>query len=131
MTNKKIFIVDDDRFYLELMKFELGDIPNVEVITFNSAEKCIPFLDEKPELILLDFNLDSENPNNMSGHDALDVFKKKVPSQKIVFISGEENTELLNVYDMFRSTEFIVKSEFSNKIIRQKVNNLLSKTTVA
>jgi two-component system OmpR family response regulator len=121
LEKKIIFIVDDDIIYLELLKNELTELKNIEVETFTSAEKCLEKMYKKPDLIILDFYLDTLNPENMNGHNALKEFYIENPKQKIVFISSSNNEFLLEEYKRYRSVDFIVKTDSGINHLQQLV----------
>ena len=124
-TAKRIFIVEDDKFYLEILKNQVGFLDNVEVHAFESAESCISNIDLKPDVILLDFYLDGSNKNNISGHEALSILKGINPEQKILFISGEQNWELMETYNKYRAVKYILKDEFLNTQLNPTIKNLM------
>ncbi len=49
--NLTIFLIDDDPFYLLLLKEELIKNPNFRVISFSKGEDCLFYLNLKPDLI--------------------------------------------------------------------------------
>jgi two-component system, OmpR family, response regulator len=118
---KKIFIVDDDIVYLEILKNEVSELNNVKVYTFTSAEECLMQMDKKPDLIIIDFYLNSTNPRNMNGHQALEELFIENPKIKVLFISGETNENLLEEYRKYRFIEFVVKTDFGSNQIQQKI----------
>lgn len=120
-TNKRIFIVDDDLVYLEIMKNEISELTDIEIETFTSAEDCLMQMHLHPDLIVLDFNLDSTNPKNMTGYEAAKAFFLENPKLKILFISGERNEFLLNEYKKYRSIDFILKTDYGCNQIQQKI----------
>jgi len=122
---KKIFVVDDDMFYLELLKNEIKQIHNTEVKGFSSAEHCLEEIDENPDLVILDYNLNGENPENMSGHDALTILQANNPKQKIVFISSEQNWEVLESYDKYRFVNYMVKSDFLHQQLKTTIQGIM------
>jgi len=125
-NTRKIFIIDDDKVMLETLKFQLEEIDNVEIKVFPSAESCFREMKEKPDLVLLDFYLDSENPKNMTGHDALRIFKNRFSDLNILFISREINMELLEMYRKYRSINYILKDLSNIKYLMQIVKNKIT-----
>ena len=77
MKTKCIHIIDDDKVMLDILKHQLETIENVEIKTFSSAESCLNEMIEKPDLVILDFYLDSENAENINGHEALGILRDK------------------------------------------------------
>ncbi|NQY67745.1 MAG: response regulator [Flavobacteriales bacterium] len=120
MTNKKkkkIFIVDDDNIYLEFIKHELSEVSNIEIETFQSAEKCLENMYKKPQLIILDYNLDSIYKDNISGHNALSILQKRKPQPEIIYISSSSNEGLLEEYQRYRKIDFVLKTNEGSKFL--------------
>ncbi|MDP1843999.1 MAG: response regulator, partial [Sediminibacterium sp.] len=68
----KIFLVDDDVFYLRLLEIQFLESANFDIRAFESGEQCIANLYQKPDLIVLDYHLDGINKQALTGIQALD-----------------------------------------------------------
>lgn len=53
----KIFIVDDDNFFGEILKYHLQLNPDYEVLLFSNAKNCISNPYKQPDIICTDFGL--------------------------------------------------------------------------
>ena len=116
--NPSIFILDDDRFYLEYMKEIIYNYSSsISTQTFCSKNEMLNNLGEKPDVIILDYNLGIENSNRITAHAVINDIEKYYPDQYIVLISGESNANLLEDLD------FIVKSPN----VSQDIVSLLNK----
>ncbi len=89
-----VFIVDDDSFFLEILRDRLIDNENLNVFSFLTAEECIEQLDKKPDIIFLDHILNSNSPFVMNGLDALPKIKRKSPATKVIVISGQDSIDI-------------------------------------
>ncbi|MCI5055466.1 MAG: response regulator [Flavobacteriales bacterium] len=122
-VNKEIFLVDDDPMCLEVLKYQLHELKGYKISVFQSAEECLKQIHRKPEFIILDFNLDGMIETNMDGHQALGLIHNYNKNIEVIFISGEHNFELLEVYEKFRSVEFLVKEGFGSPIIKDYIES--------
>lgn len=124
MNAIKIFVVEDDAWYGELLEYHLSLNPDYEVKRFTSGKECMANLHLKPSVITLDYKL-----GDMLGRDVLKKIKQNNPEIQVVIISGQEDVgtavELLKegAYD------YIVKNEDTpNRIwntiikIRENIN---------
>ncbi len=125
-NKRKVFVVDDNSMCREAMSNDLKQIDNIEVSTFSSAELCLKSMNENPELIILDFYLDGENPENINGHFALERFRNTEQCPKILFVSSAINEELLLEYSNHRDVDFMLKSIYGSKSLIRKVEEKLS-----
>lgn len=81
----KIFVVDDDPFYLNLFKFQLDKLGYGKVTTYESGVDCLQYLQEKPDVIFLDHNMDI-----YTGYEVLKKIKRYDPNIYVVMISAQE-----------------------------------------
>ena len=78
----KIFIVEDDLFYGSLLS-EVLKLRNFKhVKRMETGQKCLESLDEKPDVIILDYNL-----GDMNGVDLFKKIKKVDPNIKVIFLN--------------------------------------------
>ena len=102
MSNFKIFIIEDDGFYGELLKRHLSLNPENEVYLFASGKDALARLHEKPDMISLDYSLPG-----LSGMEILKKIKAYDSDIPVVIVSGQEDintaVELLRMgaYDYF------------------------------
>lgn len=111
--NKKtsIFILDDDRFYLEFLKNSINkNIPNTLISIFSDRFSLYKYLEQKPDYILLDYQLGIENQNKITAHQVLNTIEEINPNQKIIFMSGTTNPELLDEYNQYRNINYLLKN---------------------
>ncbi len=105
MAAFKIFIIEDDPFYGELLKRHLSLNPENRVYLFKTGQKCLENIHIKPDFISLDYGLP-----DMSGADVMKKILIDYPEIPIVIVSGQEDVktavDLLKdgAYDYFTKT---------------------------
>lgn len=83
MSKALIYIVDDDPIYGSTIK-KILNVKNYEnVDLFSDGDSCIENLKNKPDLVILDFSLETLN-----GLDVLRLIKKIQPKTKVVFLTS-------------------------------------------
>lgn len=82
----KIFIVDDDLWYSEVLEYYLSMDPDNEITKIKTGKDCINNLAANPDLITLDYSL-----NDARGIDVLKKIKQYNPDIPVVIISGQED----------------------------------------
>ena len=115
---KKIFIIDDENYILELLKINL-EMEGFQVVTSNTGKNVLNILDkEKPDLILLDLMLPETN-----GFDICKKIKsfEKYKNIGIIIISAksEENDKIVGLE--IGADNYITKP-FSIKEIIDRIN---------
>jgi CheY-like chemotaxis protein len=87
---KKIFVVEDDPFMRETLKDHLTkDVPH-HVSAFGTGEEALRHLEEKPDIIVLDFHLNSESKDAATGLEILVTIKKHYPAIPVIMLSSQE-----------------------------------------
>lgn len=104
----KIFLVDDDIFSLSLYKQFLNKLGYTEISTFTSGEDCLEELQEQPDIIFLDYNMEGLN-----GLEVLKKVKEHDPSIMVYLISGKEDPETATNAKQFGAVDYIVKSSLN------------------
>lgn len=102
----KIFIVEDDEFYGEMLKHHLLKNPDYEVELFLTGNECIKNLYKNPSAISLDYSLP-----DMSGYDVIKKIKSFDPDIPVIIVSGQEDIE--TAVDLLKegAYDYFVKSE--------------------
>lgn len=92
MSNpKKIFIVDDDEMLAAMLRNHLTAKTPHEFHLFSTGEECLKHLTEKPDLVILDYYLDSEMKHVANGMVILEAIKKHDRQITVVMLSGQES----------------------------------------
>jgi two-component system OmpR family response regulator len=107
----KIFLVDDDMIYLKLLEIEFLQHLEFTVESFATGESCIEKLSEAPDIIILDYYLDSIDKRAMNGIEVLDKIKNYYPGIPVVMLSSDDKIDVaINCMD-HKALDYVVKSE--------------------
>lgn len=122
----KIFLVDDDAFFLKSLEIEFLDHGDFEILTFPTGEMCIANLSLDPDMIILDYHLDGIDRTAMNGMDTLDkikAFKSDIP---VVILSSQDKIEVAVDCMHHLALDYVVKSETAFNRLRKVITDLLS-----
>jgi len=114
MKNKKttsVFLVDDDAIFLKVQETQFKEKTNFIVKTFSTGEDCINHLSEKPDIIFLDYNLNSSNPSANNGLQILAKIKKIDKNIEVVMQSSQDKLEVAVNCMKNDAFDYIVKGE--------------------
>ena len=118
----RIFLVDDDPFFGEMLKYHLQLNPDYEVFLYSSGKECLSELYRNPDIICIDFGLP-----DIQGDDLFKQIKTLYPDLPIIVISGQENISVAIDFLKQGAKDYIVKNEHTkellwNSIIRLREN---------
>jgi len=127
MEAYSIFIVEDDRWYSEILAYHLGLNPDFNITRFETGKDCLAQMHLKPDLVTIDFSLP-----DMEG----DVLFKKIreinPQVPVIIISSQEDVYVaVNLLKM-GVNDYLIKDEATkdllwNSVIRIRENQSLKK----
>jgi two-component system response regulator AtoC len=108
----RIFIVEDDVWYGELLRHHLSLNPDYEIELFPTAKDFLAQLYKNPDVVCLDFSLP-----DMSGAKLLSRIKAENSSVPVVIISGQE--EISVAVDLLKSgaTDYIIKGDNTRDLL--------------
>lgn len=120
-----VVLVDDDFIFLEMLKETLVDNEDYHIVALQSGEECVSHLHLKPDVIVLDYFLNSENPDAKNGLEILKEIHEIMPEAKVIILSGQEDGNI--VYDFVRenATNYVVKDDNAFENIRKAIENIL------
>jgi Response regulator containing CheY-like receiver, AAA-type ATPase, and DNA-binding domains len=107
----KLFLVDDDALFLKSLEIEFLHYSNFVVETFSSGEQCLEHLATNPDMIILDFHLDSINKTAMNGIDTLDKIKASHPAIPVIMLSSQDKIDVAVSCMHHQAFDYVVKSE--------------------
>jgi DNA-binding NtrC family response regulator len=122
MSTLKIFLVEDDLFFGETLKYHLKLNPDFDVCLFQTGKECISNLYQKPDVICLDFGLP-----DITGDKLLKKIQETNEKIPIIIISGQEEIEVAVNFLKCGARDYIVKNIHTkdllwNSIIKIKEN---------
>lgn len=106
MEQFKIFLVDDDPWYGEVIKYHLSLNPDFEVVLMGTAKECLDRLWQKPDVICIDFGLP-----DMDGDKLLKKIKQSHDQIPVVVISGQEDVGVAIGLLRNGASEYFVKDD--------------------
>jgi len=107
----KVFLVDDDTVFLKLLEIEFIQNTDFQIETFPTGELCIGNLHQQPDVIILDYLLNSIEKKAMNGIQTLDEIKEFDPKIPVVILSAQDKIEVAITCMHHKAFDYVVKSE--------------------
>ncbi len=86
MNPFRIFVIEDDVFYGELLKRHLSLNPDNEVFHFETGKECLQNMYLKPSMISLDYRLP-----DLTGMEVLKKLNEEYSDVPVIIVSGQED----------------------------------------
>ncbi|MFZ5554393.1 MAG: response regulator [Bacteroidota bacterium] len=130
-----IFIVDDSEVYrimiLKALDSERSYINPVKfnIKVFSSGEECLRSMNQKPNILILDYLLEGVNNSGarMNGLELLKKVKEISPYTEVVMISCQKDLDVIAKLIREGANDYIVKNELWRQKIRQTAHDLIVK----
>jgi two-component system, OmpR family, response regulator len=114
MLNEKeklLFLVDDDALFLKSLEIEFAQNSESTVKTFATGELCLESISQNPDVIILDYYLNSVDKNSINGLETLDRIKTINPQIPVIMLSSQDSIEVAVNCMKHQAVDYIVKSE--------------------
>jgi DNA-binding NtrC family response regulator len=119
MTKIKIFIVDDDKFYANILEKKLNSLGDFSIEIFYNGQTCVDKALEQPDIIFLDYFL-----GDTTGIDVLQKIKILCPLAHVVILSGQKEVKIAIGSLKSGADEYLVKDlEDTEKRLNKTINN--------
>ncbi|TAH40768.1 MAG: response regulator [Bacteroidetes bacterium] len=121
-----VIIIDDSSTELQMAIDYFSKYPGLKTKTYATGELCIKDLVVSgfvPDMILLDYFLDSESPGSKDGLEVLVKLAELCPTSEIIMLSAVENQRVIDLARRKGASYYIVKGAAGYK----KLDEIISK----
>ena len=122
--SNRIFIIDDSKFYRRILEGSLSR-KGYNVQTFSTGEEALLYISMKPDIIIIDYHLNSLNKYAQNGALIATLFKQKLPETEVILISSDNNFQLISKLNITRNVIYKDSNAFPK--IQTNIIMLLSK----
>ncbi len=127
MEGYKIYIVEDDPWYGEILAYHLSLNPDYKVSRFESGKDCLAKMSAKPDLVTIDFSLP-----DMQGDELFKKIRETNPTVPVIIISAQEEVSVAVNLLKIGVNDYLVKDEATkdllwNSVVRIRENQSLKK----
>jgi two-component system, OmpR family, response regulator len=106
-----LFLVDDDALFLKSLEIEFTDKTESIIKTFPTGELCLENISQSPDVVILDYCLNSIDKNAINGLETLDRIKTANQTIPVVMLSSQDKIEVAVNCMKHQAFDYIVKSE--------------------
>lgn len=117
---EKIFIVDDDPFWVAILQKTLNSIGYKSVSTFTNGIDCLKNIGDNPELIFLDYQMEE-----MDGLEVLRQVKERNPSIGVIFCTAHQDLTVAVDAIKYGSCDYLLKENATEKEVQHVIEQLV------
>ncbi|MBS1771664.1 MAG: response regulator [Bacteroidetes bacterium] len=122
--NRYIFLVDDEPIQNEMLKDYLSERFLYNIKTFDNGEDAINNLGLNPEIIILDFHLNSHRADAQNGVEVLKRIKERSPMTQVIMLSGQDKIDVAIDSMKYGAYDYVVKGETAFSRMENILNNV-------
>ena len=108
---KKVFVVDDDEMMALALEDYLTRNTLHEIHLFTTGEECIRNLRLQPDVIVLDYNLNSVQKEAANGMKILEAIKKLNKQIPVILFSSQDAYSVALQSINKGATQYVIKDE--------------------
>lgn len=110
--NPTIFIVDDEPLLSEMLTDYLKDrYTGFTIKTFTTGEHCLKSLHEHPNVVVLDYYLNSKEKDAANGIDILKEIKLRNQNLPVIMLSSQKNYVTASQTIMHGAVHYVIKGQ--------------------
>ena len=121
----RLFLVDDDAVFLKLLQIEFTQNADMEIETFSTGELCIENLSHKPDIVILDYFLNSIERDAIDGIQTLDRIKEFNPAIQVIMLSSQDKIDVAVNCMHHNAFDYVVKSETAFMRLKLIITNII------
>ena len=111
MSQKHIFIVDDNEMFTSMLQDHLSKIPAFQISSFGTGEDCLKNLYQNPDLIILDYNLNDIYKEAANGLEILEEIKRHKCPAHVIMLSSQERYTIAAQTISKGAEQYVIKDE--------------------
>lgn len=113
---KLVYVVDDDPMQVQMMSDHLKEKFDFDVRGFSTGEEAVNNLPNHPDIVVLDYYLNSVKAEARNGAEILQFIKKEFPNIQVIMVSGQDSMEVAVDTMTYGAADYVVKGD--NQFVR-------------
>jgi two-component system OmpR family response regulator len=127
-TPINVFLVEDNQVFTVALKAEIETaFPNkpIKINSFETGEECmLKFREIKPDVVVIDFHLNSKISGAADGIKIMDWIKQENQETNVIMLSSEDNIDIALKSLKHGACDYVVKSETKFRKINYSLMHL-------
>ncbi len=125
MKEKRIFFVDDEPMFINLLEYTFKCKNGYITQSFSTGEECLKHISENPQLVVIDYFLHGRN-SQMTGLDLAKSVKDIDPNIPIIILSGNDSQDIMDEANRLGVREYILKDGYFIDNLIESISKILA-----
>lgn len=121
---RTIFLVDDEPIQNEMLKDYLSERFVYDIRTFDNGEDALKQMHLGPEIVVLDYHLNSHRSDAKNGVEVLKTIKELHPGVQVIMLSGQDKLDIAVDSMKYGAYDYVVKGETAFSRMENVLNNV-------
>ena len=118
-----VFIVDDEPLLTEMLTdYLLEQYAGFNIKSFPTGEACLKSLFENPDIVVLDYYLNTKEKDASNGIDILKEIKKRNRTLPVIMLSSQKSHATASKTIMYGAMHYVIKGQNAFKEIYKLIN---------
>lgn len=118
-----VFIVDDEPLLTEMLTdYLLKQYAGFIIKSFPTGEACLKNLFENPDIVVLDYYLNTKEKDASNGIDILKEIKKRNKTLPVIMLSSQKSYGIASKTIMYGAMHYVIKGQDAFKEIFELIN---------
>jgi len=123
-STRYIFLVDDEPIQNEMLKDYISERFQYKIKTYENGESAIKDMNLDPEIVVLDFHLNSHLANAQNGVEVLKKIKELQPATQVIMLSGQDKLDVAVDSMKHGAYDYVIKGETAFSRMENVLNNI-------
>lgn len=127
-----IFIVDDNKMYLDSLEYQILKKfkEKVAIKKFINGEECLKEMRFHPDVVILDYLLDSQKAGALNGIEVLKKIKQRNRKTIVLILSSQDKIDIAVDTLKYDAFDYIVKNESAFMKIQITLKIIMNEMTL-
>jgi DNA-binding NarL/FixJ family response regulator len=125
MDPLQIALIDDDTSLCEMVKDHVAKkFPDSQLAAYATGEEALTAMQQRPDIVILDYQLDSVKADAMNGIQVLSKIKERFPDVPVIFLSSQDRMEVATNTIKYGAYDYITKNDTAFQRLELAISNL-------
>jgi len=98
---------------------------------YANASECLKEIYRKPDIVVLDYYLDTEDQHSLNGLELMREIHDRSPDTQVIIVSGQQNTKITAELIKYGAFSYIAKDQYYERQLQEIITEMLKMDRLA